>query len=123
MPEAFVKTGHGLTDMVIDCVEFKFHASNFDLDCLMFSHYKNTATGKALIGISPQGSGLLFSEFFPGSISDNDITVKSGVLNSLNWVEPQHELMADKGFSVQDCKQRSVFKSSCAKSSSPVFGS
>ena len=24
MPEIFVKTGHGVTDMIIDCTEFKF---------------------------------------------------------------------------------------------------
>ena len=43
MPEIFVKTGHGLTDMIIDCTEFKFQqATNFDLNTLMFSHYKNT---------------------------------------------------------------------------------
>ena len=25
MPEIFVKTGHGRTDMIIDCTELKFH--------------------------------------------------------------------------------------------------
>ena len=48
MPDIFVKTGHGLTDMIIDCTEFKFqHVSNLDLNSLMFSNYKNTITGKA----------------------------------------------------------------------------
>ena len=28
----------------------------------MFSYYKNTITGKALIGIAPHGMGLLFSD-------------------------------------------------------------
>ena len=51
MPEIFVKTGHVLTDIIIDVTEFKFQlASNFELNSLMFSHYKNTVTGKALIG-------------------------------------------------------------------------
>ena len=51
--------------------------------------------------------GLLFSDIYPGSISDNDITIKPGVLN---WVEQDHELMADKGFSVQDyCSNKGVF--------------
>ena len=40
----------------------------------MFSNYKNTVTGKALIGISPHGSGLLFSrihvEWFIGRARD-----------------------------------------------------
>lgn len=34
MPDIFVKTGHGLTDMIIDCTEFKFqHVS--DLSCFL----------------------------------------------------------------------------------------
>ena len=62
MPDIFVKTGHGLTDMIIDCTEFKFqHVSNLDLNSLMFSNYKNTITGKVLIGIAPHGMGLFFS--------------------------------------------------------------
>ena len=50
MSDIFVKTGQGLTDMVIDCTEFKFqHATNYELNSLMFSNYKNTVTEKALI--------------------------------------------------------------------------
>ena len=43
-----------MTDMVIDCTEFYFqHATNLDLNSLIFSNRKNYFTGKALIGISP----------------------------------------------------------------------
>ena len=78
MPEIFVKTGHGTTDLVLDATEFRFQtASNFDISSLMFSHYKNTTTGKALIGISPHGMGIIFSEIYPGSISDTEITEKN----------------------------------------------
>ena len=63
MPDSFVETGHGLTDMIIDCTEFKFqHVSNLDLNSLVFSNYKNTITGKAVIGIAPHGMGLFFSD-------------------------------------------------------------
>ena len=56
MPSAFINTGHGITDLILDATEFKFQsASNFDLSSLIFSHYKNTTIGKALIGISPHG--------------------------------------------------------------------
>jgi hypothetical protein len=108
MPDIFVKTGHGLTDMIIDCTEFKFqHATNYELNSLMFSNYKNTVTGKALIGISPHGSGLLFSDIYPGSISDSAITEKTSVLE---WIRSEHELMADRGFSVQDyCSVKGVY--------------
>lgn len=69
MPDIFVKTGHGLSDMIIDCTECKFqHVSNLDLNSIMFSNYKNTITGKALTGIAPHGMGLFFSDIYPGSI-------------------------------------------------------
>ena len=95
MPKSFIKT-----DIVIDATEFKFQtASNFELNSLIFSNYKNTVTGKALIGISPHGMGLLFSDIYPGSISDSEITEKSGVIN---YVEQEHEIMSDRGFSIQE---------------------
>ena len=108
MPDIFVKTGHGLTDMIIDCTEFKFqHVSNLDLNSLMFSNYKNTITGKALIGIAPHGMGLFFSDISPGSISDNCITEKSGVVQ---WIQPEHELMVDRGFAIQDlCALKGIY--------------
>jgi hypothetical protein len=107
MPESFIKTGHGLTDIVIDATEFKFQsASNYELNSLMFSNYKNTQTGKALIGISPHGGGILFSDIYPGSISDSEITEKS---NTLLFVEKDHEIMSDRGFSIQDfCAAKGV---------------
>ena len=40
----------------------------------MFSNYKNTQTGKALVRISPHGGGILFSDIYPGSISDSKLT-------------------------------------------------
>ena len=81
MPKVFIETGHGLTELVGDATEFAFDSSsNFELNTLMFSHYKNKVTGKALIGISPHGSALLVSDIYPGSISDSEITEKSGAL-------------------------------------------
>ena len=51
--------------MILDCTEFKFqHATNFEINT-MFSHYKNAPTGKAIIGISAHGRGLLFSDIYP----------------------------------------------------------
>ena len=112
MPDIFVKTGHGLTDMIIDCNEFKFqHVSNFDLNSLMFSNYKNTITGKVLIGITPHGMGL--------SISENNITEKSG---AIHWIQPEHELMADIGFAVQDlCALKGVHLNRPAQKMSDQF--
>ena len=100
MPKGFIETGHGLTDIVIDATELKFQsASNFALNSFMFSNYKNTQTGKALIGISPHGSGILFSDIYPGSISDSEIKEKSG---TILFVEKEHKIMSDRGFLIQD---------------------
>ena len=73
----------------------------------MFSHYKNTQTGKALIGFTPHQSGLFFSDIYQGSLSDSAITEKTHVLS---WLTPEHELMADQGFAVQDyCSMKGVY--------------
>ena len=98
MPKAFIETGHGTTDLVLDAIEFKFEIpSNYEINSLIFSHYKNCTTGKALIGISAHGMGLVFSDIYPGSISD--ITEKTDILN---FVSKEHEVMTDRGFSIQD---------------------
>ncbi|XP_057292377.1 uncharacterized protein LOC130620063 [Hydractinia symbiolongicarpus] len=83
MPDIFVRTGHGLTDLVIDC------------------------------------SGLFFSDIYPGSISDSAITKETAVLE---WVRPEHELMSDRGFSVQDhCSIKGVFLNRPAQKDTDQF--
>ena len=100
MPKIFVGTGHGLTDLVINATEFKFQsASNSELNSLMFLNYKNIQTGKALVGISPHGGGILFSDIFPGSISDSNITEECGAAYLLGQ---EHEVMSDGGSSIQE---------------------
>ena len=65
MPKISVETGHGLTDLEIDATEFKFQsASNFELNSLMLSNYKNIQAGKVLIGISPHGGGISLVTYF-----------------------------------------------------------
>ena len=87
MPKIFVTTGHGFTDLIIDATEFKFQcATNYEINSLMFSNYKNTQTGKALIGISAHGSGIVISDIYPCSISDSQITEKTGILNFVEEV-------------------------------------
>ena len=73
----------------------------------MFSNYKNTHTGKALIRISPHGMGIVFSDIHPGSISDSVITKKT---NILDFVQEEHEVMSDRGFVVQDlCAIKGIY--------------
>ena len=100
MPKKFEETGHGLTDLVIDATELKLQsASNFKLNSLMFSNYKSTQNGKAIVGISPHGGGIVFSDKFPGSISDSKIIEECG---AVYVVEQEHKIMSGRGFTIQE---------------------
>ena len=87
---------------IVDCVEFKVAVpSSLNLHKMLYSDYKSHTTVKVLVGIVP-GAGFSFvSSAFPGSISDKSIIVKSGLLNPDLW-EPGNELMADRGFTVEE---------------------
>ena len=51
----------------------------------------STHTGKPLVGISPIGLKLMFSEYILGQY----LTPISDVIS---WVEEEHEIMSDTGF-------------------------
>ena len=51
----------------------------------------NTHTGKTLVGISPIGMELMFSEYILGQY----LTLISDVIS---WVEEEYEIMSDKRF-------------------------
>ena len=85
---------------VLNCIEFKIAVpSSLVLHKSMHSDYQSHTTVKALIGIAPGRRFTFISSIFSGSISDKDITVKSGLLNYQMW-EPGKELMADQGFTI-----------------------
>ena len=87
---------------IIDCVEFKIAVpSSLVLYKLMYSDYKSHTTVKDLVGIALGGGFTFISSVFPGSISDKNIKVKSGLLNRQMW-ELGEELMADRGFTIED---------------------
>ena len=52
-----------------------------------------------MIGISPGGAIPFVSKLFPGSISDKELTRKSGLLDLL---ERGDSVMADRGFDIED---------------------
>ena len=56
---------------------------------------------KVLVGVVLAGGFFFVSSAFPGSFSDKSITIKSGLLNPGSW-EPRNELMADRGFTVEE---------------------
>ena len=87
---------------IIDCVEFKVEIpSSLYTHKMFYSDYKSHTTVKALVGIIPGGGFSFVSSLYPGSISDKEITVKSGILNHLLW-KPGEGLMVDRGFTIQD---------------------
>ena len=85
---------------IIDCAEFKVEVpSSFYLHKMLYSDYKSHTTVKVLVGITP-GCGFNFiSKAYPGSTSDNEITLRSGILNPR---EKEDALMADRGFTIQE---------------------
>ena len=70
------------------------------IKCL-YSDYKSHTTVKVLVGITPGGGFNFISKAYPGSTSDKEITLRSGILNPVMW-EKEDALMADRGFTIQE---------------------
>lgn len=99
MPSTF-KASFPSTRVIIDCTEIKVQTpSSLVLNSELYSHYKGTTTLKGLIGITPAGAVSFISSLYMGSISDTHITRVCGMLELL---EPGDQVMADKGFLIQD---------------------
>lgn len=99
MPEAF-KTEYPNTRIIIDATEFRVERpSSLLSQATTFSAYKNTNTVKVLVGITPRGAISFLSQAYEGSVSDRRLVELSGLLEKL---EAGDEIMADKGFLIQD---------------------
>lgn len=85
--------------VILDCTEIRCeNPTALTLQSEIFSHYKNYPTFKGLIGVAPCGAITFVSQLFTGSISDNEITKRSGILDLL---DPGDACMADKGFTIE----------------------
>ena len=85
---------------IIDASEIKVQApSSMVLNSELYSAYKSHTTYKGNVVISPSGEIIHVSALFAGSISDKELVRQSGLLPLL---EPGDQLLADKGFIIQD---------------------
>lgn len=99
MPEVF-KKDYPNTRLIIDATEFPIERpSSLVSQACTFSSYKNRNTVKVLVGIMPSGVITFVSPTYEGSISDRKLVEVSGLLDLL---EIGDEIMADKGFQMQD---------------------
>lgn len=100
MPASF-KEKYPSTRVIIDCTEIKVEMpSSLLLKSQTYSNYKSANTFKGLVGISPLGNVTFVSQLYTGSISDREITERSGLL--LMTFNSGDSVMADKGFDIQD---------------------
>ncbi|CAC5379670.1 unnamed protein product [Mytilus coruscus] len=98
-PESF-RENYPRTTVIIDCAEtFIQRATNLKTRSETFSNYKSHNTAKYLVGISPHGQIMFISKAFGGRASDKFIVEKSGFLN---YLLPGDEVMADRGFTIED---------------------
>ena len=99
MPEVF-KQDYPNTRIIIDATEFPIEQpSSLLSQTCTFSAYKNRNTVKILIGVTPSGAISFISDAYEVSISDRKLVEVCGLLEKL---EPGDEVMADKGFKIQD---------------------
>jgi hypothetical protein len=103
MPTCF-KKHFSQVRCIIDCFElFIERPVSFQARALTYSHYKKHNTLKFLIAVSPTGlptgSICFISKAWGGCVSDKVITQQYGFLNYLNFGD---EVLADRGFNIQD---------------------
>lgn len=88
------------TRIIIDCTEVYIQRpSSLTNQAVTFSNYKHHNTAKALIGISPGGVITFVSKLWGGSISDIELTKRSGLID---LIEEGDNVMADRGFDLRE---------------------
>ena len=102
MPKCF-KDSYPSTFCIIDATELFCEVPAFlPLQSQCYSSCKSRTTHKGLIAVSPNNAIIFVGELFNGSISDRELTIKSGILELLSLVPKGKAVMADRGFNVQD---------------------
>ena len=96
------------TIVIIDGVEIKIETpSALQQHSGTYSTYKSHTTLKSLIGVDPKGGIMFVFQLYAGSVSDNQIVIRSGFLELLNKklqageIKEGDTIMAEKGFEIQ----------------------
>ena len=98
IPDSFKNT-YPNTRCILDCTElFCQSLSSLKAPSSLYSFYKHHITYKRLVGISPSGAIIFISQLYDGSISDNEIGARSGILDPRFW--EGDSCMADRGFTI-----------------------
>ena len=94
--------------IIIDGTEIKTQApSALSVQSQFYSDYKSSTTLKSLVGCTPDGSICFISELYTGSISDKELTERSGFYSLLQGkldtgrLHVGDAIMADKGFTIR----------------------
>lgn len=97
MPMAFKQAFGSKVAVIVDCFEVLERPSYLLAQAPMCSNYKHQHTVKFLIGVVPQGYVTHLSCAWGGRVSDEQITIESGLLKNLL---PGDIVLADSGFNV-----------------------
>ena len=103
MPSCF-REAYPSTFAIPDATELNCETpSSLPLQSQLYSSYKSHTTKKGLVAIAPNGAFIFVSELHTGSISDRELTKKSGILKLIGTLPPGRlSVMADCGFDIQD---------------------
>ena len=85
---------------ILDCAKFEMESpSALSLNAMTYSDNKGRNRVKVLYAVTPDGYISFVSPAYGGSISDNSITFKPGLLDMCSSGD---DLMADKGFTISN---------------------